>query len=180
MGLDSYFTKKIYVGAQYEHRNVTGNINIFVGGKKLDVDFSKVSQIEEAFGYWRKANAIHRWFVESVQDGEDNCKEYLVDEYDMKNLLALCNKVLEESVLIDGKLFAGTSYSKGVGTKIWEDGKVISNPEIADALLPTGEGFFFGGTGYDEWYIKDLEYTKELMEKALACKDGDFYYSSSW
>jgi hypothetical protein len=23
-------------------------------------------------GYWRKANAIHRWFVEHVQDGNDD------------------------------------------------------------------------------------------------------------
>jgi hypothetical protein len=29
-------------------------------------------------GYWRKASAVHGWFVEHVQDGEDNCGEYAV------------------------------------------------------------------------------------------------------
>ena len=23
--------------------------------------------------YWRKANQIHNWFVENIQDGEDDC-----------------------------------------------------------------------------------------------------------
>ena len=42
------------------------------------------SRIIEQVGYWRKANQIHNWFVENVQDGEDDCcyhnevtKEYL-------------------------------------------------------------------------------------------------------
>ena len=38
MGLDMYLTKKVYVGANYEHRNVTGKINIKVGDKKLNID----------------------------------------------------------------------------------------------------------------------------------------------
>jgi len=28
--------------------------------------------------YWRKVNAVHKWFVDNVQGGEDNCGEYYV------------------------------------------------------------------------------------------------------
>ena len=46
--------------------------------------------------YWRKANAIHRWFVDNVQNGVDNCAEYYVDTDQMRELRDLCKKVLED------------------------------------------------------------------------------------
>lgn len=95
MGLDMYLKRKKYVGANYEHRNVKGTIDISVNGNKLPIDFSKVSYIEEEFGYWRKANAIHKWFVDNVQDGVDDCKEYYVAQSKMEELLELCKKVKE-------------------------------------------------------------------------------------
>ena len=30
-------------------------------------------------GYWRKASAIHKWFVDNCQEGDDDCGTYLVD-----------------------------------------------------------------------------------------------------
>ncbi len=32
----------------------------------------EVTTIREEVLYWRKANAIHQWFVENVQGGEDH------------------------------------------------------------------------------------------------------------
>ena len=46
--------------------------------------------------YWRKANAIHRWFVDNIQDGVDNCAEYYVDIKYLAELRDLCKKVLED------------------------------------------------------------------------------------
>lgn len=37
--------------------------------------------------------------------------------------------------------------------------KVLENKNLANKLLPTVSGFFFGSVEYDEWYFKDLEYT---------------------
>jgi len=45
--------------------------------------------------YWRKANAIHGWFVENCQDGEDNCQEYWVSREKLINLKDLCQDILE-------------------------------------------------------------------------------------
>ena len=44
MGLDSYLSKKIFIGAQYEHRNVKGSINITMGedDTPININFNKV------------------------------------------------------------------------------------------------------------------------------------------
>ncbi len=57
--------------------------------------------------------------------------------------------------------------------------KVQADHSLADALLPSANGFFFGNTDYDEWYYNDIENTIKILEEALA-EDGDFYYTSSW
>jgi hypothetical protein len=62
--------------------------------------------------------------------------------------------------------------------------EVLEDHSKASELLPTAIGFFFGSTDYDEWYFKDLEYTKEVIGKIVdnweALEYWDFYYSSSW
>ncbi len=44
--------------------------------------------------YWRKQNAIHQWFVDHVQDGIDDCKEYPVYPEQLVELRDTCKKVL--------------------------------------------------------------------------------------
>lgn len=60
--------------------------------------------------YWRKANHIHGWFVQEVQDGMDNCGEYLVSKDKLAELRDLCANVLCEQdssllPLTDGSFF---------------------------------------------------------------------------
>ena len=44
--------------------------------------------------YWRKANAIHNFFVERVQNDQDDCREYDVSREDLKALVDICNETL--------------------------------------------------------------------------------------
>jgi hypothetical protein len=44
--------------------------------------------------YWRKANQIHKWFVDNVQDGNDNCGEYYVSQAQLQELLTTCRQAL--------------------------------------------------------------------------------------
>lgn len=188
MGLDMYLSRKKYVGANYEFRNVKGTIDITIDGKKLPIDFNKVSQIEEAVGYWRKANAIHNWFVNNVQDGNDNCREYWVSVEKLQELLDLCKKVKDTAVIKEGQIQNGSTFKDGKLEPIMQEGRYIENTSEIEALLPAKEGFFFGSTAYDEWYIRDIEYTIQLLEGLLKeekehNKDGfysDFYYRASW
>lgn len=45
--------------------------------------------------YWRKANMIHNWFVENVQD-DDDCKPYYVSSEQLHELYDLVCKVLDD------------------------------------------------------------------------------------
>jgi hypothetical protein len=59
--------------------------------------------------------------------------------------------------------------------------KVKADHSLADSLLPSASGFFFGGTEYDEWYFKDIDNTIDMLKEALADEsDSSYYYSSSW
>ena len=57
---------------------------------------------------------------------------------------------------------------------------VIANPELAEKLLPTGSGFFFGSTDYDEYYFGDLNETIGIITRCLDSKFDYFEYQASW
>ena len=59
---------------------------------------------------------------------------------------------------------------------------VIADNSLANELLPTSSGLFFGGTEYDEYYFNAIQYTIELIESLLKedNTNSSFYYSSSW
>lgn len=95
MGLDMYLKKKHYIGAEYEHRNVEAAIEITINKRRVGIDPNKVSEIVESAGYWRKCNQIHKWFVDNVQKGVDDCKEYYVSMKQLHELRDLCQKVLD-------------------------------------------------------------------------------------
>ena len=113
---------------------------------------------------WRKANAIHKFFVDNCQEGNDNCQRHYVSESDLERLLEIINEILE------------------IKTPVAREMK-------AEELLPTDiEGCFFGSKEYDDWYYKDLEDTKKVLDKLFKyqataetgkCFDS-FYYQSSW
>ena len=59
--------------------------------------------------------------------------------------------------------------------------KVLADNSLADELLPTSDGFFFGSTDYGEWYIAGLTYTADTIDRLFTMPDDwDFEYSSSW
>ena len=60
--------------------------------------------------------------------------------------------------------------------------KIVSiDKDKAEQLLPTASGFFFGGTGYDEWYYEQINDTIQILEEALSDDEADhFEYHSSW
>lgn len=188
MGLDMYLSRKKYVGAKWEHRNVTGSIDIIQNGKQIPIDFKKVSYIQEEVGYWRKANAIHKWFVDNCQDGNDDCREYYVSIDQLKNLHDICQKIKQEVKLEKGKIKNGMRMTENGWEPIMEDGEYISNPEICKELLPTEDGCFFGSTDYDEYYLSDINNTIELLEEIIKEEEemnkngiyNEYYYTSSW
>ena len=145
--------------------------------------YMRWESIFEDVGYWRKANAIHRWFVENVQGGEDDCDYYEVSKEQLEELLDICVQVRDESQVERGWVKNGETYANGKWCPNYVEGDVIVNPEVAENLLPTTDGFFFGSTEYDQWYLNDIIDTIEIITKVLETTDFDLEmiaYDSSW
>lgn len=183
MGLDMYLNKKTYV-QNWNHQNLEEQHKVIVhrGGKvRKDIKPERICNIEEHVAYWRKANAIHKWFVDNVQGGNDDCGNYYVEKEQLQTLLDLCKQVVSSLETIEGDVVI--SHSKALGDAEWtintKKGKVVAQQGLAASMLPTEEGFFFGGTHYDEFYLDDLKHTIEQLEPLMK-EDGDFYYNSSW
>ena len=100
MGLDMYLTKKNYIGAEYEHRKVKGKVEITIDGKPVPITFDNIQYVIEKVGYWRKANAIHGWFVQNIQRGKDDCGEYFVPFEKLVELRNLCKSILRDTNLV--------------------------------------------------------------------------------
>lgn len=187
MGLDMYLNRKIYIGANYKHRNITGTIDLYEEGKPIPIRLNQVSEITLQVGYWRKANAIHKWFVNNVQNGVDKGQESFVTKKQLIKLRDLCQQVLAASQVGEGIVVNGYSASNG-GPFLpnLEQGQVILNREVADKLLPTSGGFFFGSTDYDQWYLENLKETVRIIDAALQQAEEDDYgyphftYQASW
>lgn len=146
--------------------------------------FSGRYRIIEEVGYWRKANQIHNWFVENVQDGVDDCSYHNeVTEEDLLDLLNICNRVLASCELVDGQICNGYSYENGVKKPIMEPGKHVKDSSVAEELLPSTSGFCFGSTDYDEYYVDEIKKTIDIINKVLETTDFEtqmIYYCSSW
>ena len=160
MGLDMYLEERKYIGKaevkllsnEYGWHNNDGQ------------EFKNVKELVIEAGYWRKANAIHKWFVDNVQDGNDDCGEYEVSIEKLQELLEICKELKSKMVLSEDTNKNGDKY--------------IVNYTLCKKLLPTQDGFFFGSTSYDEWYYEDIENTIKIIENLDG--KGEYYYTSSW
>lgn len=190
MGLDMYLMGRVSTYKSWgeapseapstKERNAALRAAKAVGLTEVSDNIDTITVSREV-AYWRKANQIHKWFVDNVQDGEDNCREYYVPREKLVELRALCQRVLDESQIAKGKVVNGYTYDGDKRVPIMEDGETITNPDVAEALLPTVSGFFFGGTEYDSYYLSDIKNTVEQLDKVLALpEDIEFYYQSSW
>ncbi len=157
MGLDMYLSVVKDVSG-YKHRDVVEQAEYV---KVLDsMDLSDVDVCDDVpsakvtltVAYWRKSNAIHKWFVENCQDGVDECQSSYVERKQLQELAETCQQVLE-------------------------------NPEKSNELLPTGDGFFFGSSEYDDYYREDIRNTAITLRRILKNPKFDgfsFEYRASW
>jgi hypothetical protein len=176
MGLDMYLEAELYT-SDYSNKE----INTKIADAIPEINSKRVT-FSFRIGYWRKANQIHKWFVDNVQGGTDNCERHEVSTEKLTKLQDICRKVLEGSKLVPGSVVNGyISKSGGPFEPNMEDGKIVEDPSVALELLPPGEGFFFGGTYIDQWYVQDIESTMSIIGKCLSLGDQwEFYYRSSW
>lgn len=105
--------------------------------------------------YWRKANAVRRWFVDNCGYNENSNCEYF--EIDKNDIYALLRDAIDV-------------YNK-------------HDAEYSARILPTSMGFFFGDTEYDEWYYDNIGNTIRQLSEVLTTVDWeeeDVYYYEWW
>lgn len=101
MGLDMYLKGKRYLSSYFNggDKEIAGKISeLFpeLNGLEGRYNDSVLKEVMIEAGYWRKANAIHKWFVDNVQGGEDNCGAYYVGRVQLEELRELCKQVLAD------------------------------------------------------------------------------------
>jgi hypothetical protein len=171
MGLDMYLSAKRYLWSDTD-KEVSTKVGEIIGvqgdtERRFNGSSLVVKEIALDAMYWRKANAIHGWFVENCQDGDDDCKEYEVDREQLETLRNLCSKILTRHEAM-----------KTMSDEQLEDMDDLDEDE--ESLEPT-EGFFFGSSDKDEWYYQDLQNTVEGLDRVLALpKEYSFSYQASW
>lgn len=169
MGLDMYLNVKKYVnqndgyGEKAVRRPEYDAVVKAAGLDKFTNDSSVSIYGANVFvtaAYWRKANAIHNWFVTECQNGVDECQEVYIDIEKLKELRSICADVLLNK----------------------------NDHSYCESILPTVSGFFFGGTEIDDWYFDDAEYTYKRLGEILdmleeSLKNDEWFsvtYQSSW
>jgi hypothetical protein len=183
MGLDMYLSARKHLSKYSGGEGMAKELR-----DMFDVPPSgNLETVEVSFevGYWRKANQVHAWFVRECADGVDECQPVYVEKDKLLELLGICRRILRSTELTGAKVVNGYSFEKGDDGSLrkkanLQDGKVMKDESLAIELLPCQEGFFFGSTGYDQWYWQDLESTVEILENALKLEGFDYEYRASW
>ncbi len=152
MGLYMYLYKRNYINSYTWLKNNERQEVIVKKDNEIDskIKPERIKYVIEEVGYWIKANHIHNWFVNNVQDGKDDCGLYQVTREMLESLLDTCKKIKDDNGL-------------------------------AEELLPTKSGFFFGGIEYDDGYFANIDHTIKIIEECLSDEDTyEFEYISSW
>ena len=94
-------------------------LDMWLDGFKILNKNEKKIMIRPSEMYWRKANAIHKWFVDNVQDGKDNCLPHRCEINTLIELRDVCEQVLnspyeaEELLPVyEGFFFGSYEYSR--------------------------------------------------------------------
>lgn len=158
-------------------------------GSKIDAETLKNSVVYIELDYWRKSNQIHNWFVQNVQNGEDDCGDYRVSLEKLKALYNICQNIADKCIEIPatdtdflGQIVASFDYSFTCNKE-----ELIAHCE---EVLPTCSGFFFGSTDYDKWYFFDVIQTAKNLQNIInfiesnelddESEDYSITYHSSW
>lgn len=96
MGLDMYLTGKRYIWENTDDPKEIELKKALEALPNLGASSRRVKGVEVEGMYWRKANAIHKWFVDNVQDGLDECKEHYVTREQLTALRDACIEAMAD------------------------------------------------------------------------------------
>ena len=169
MGLDMYLYAEKYE-SKYRDKTLSYPKELEELLKKTNKYHIASKTTTYKIGYWRKFNALHYYIINHYADGRDECQKIYLLKSDLLEILNVLKEV-EESF-------------KTAKIKEEKDDYIIYENPIAEKLLPTKDGFFFGGLNYDNFYLNDVETSIKTFEEVLKLleetNDYYIYYQASW
>lgn len=156
MGLDMYLYADKYVsGYDFYGPDAKAKFNAVLeaaGLQDVSTEDSPSATVSVTVAYWRKANAIHNWFVQNVQGGKDECQKSYVEREQIQTLIDTCEQVVEDRTIAQ------------------------------DLLPPQSGFFFGNAEVDDWYMEQAAYTAKRLRELLTEIPEGevDFYYQSSW
>lgn len=157
-------------------------LDMYLIKRKKSKKIDNLWDFDKDLMYWRKANQIHRYFCTYGEEIEKDIS-YKISKEILEKLLEKCNNIMDIVITEEGKIKNGETLKNGEWEPILQDGITIVNKDEIAEILPTQDGFFFGSTEYDQWYLDDIRNTKKVLEEIL--KEVDFenedcFYLASW
>tara|TARA_R110002167_G_scaffold72146_1_gene203164 strand:+ start:71 stop:553 length:483 start_codon:yes stop_codon:yes gene_type:complete len=160
MGLDMYLYGSRFISSYDPLPEESVLVESVREGMDLPDCENPLSTFETKIIQWRKANAIHKWFVDNCQDGKDECQRTSLMLSDLHALRDTLAQLLDH------------------------------DESKAALLLPPTTGFFFGSDALDEWYWDEVDRTHAVLGEWIKYieKDRtrerswgwDLFYDSSW
>jgi hypothetical protein len=121
MGLDMYLkAEKHASGYDFsDDKEMYSTVVNAIGAEPFADKETPSVDITVMVGYWRKANAIHGWFVRECQEGVDECQQTWIPREKLKDLMELCKAVLADKTraeellpVTEGFFFGGYEYDE--------------------------------------------------------------------
>lgn len=175
MGLDQYITIR--------HKSTNRSYQKYADHWKLSDEERAEKKCPDCpdkdfiIGKWRKSNQIHKWFVDNIQNGVDDCGRYVITRHDIIKLKELCEKIISLTVKSE-KPVKYYEDGNGISHECWQVPTYTITKEglnFVEENLPTQPGFFFGGTMYDDWYFFDVEESIEKFKNILMFLDMNYW-----
>lgn len=101
MGLDMYlYAKQFVASARWEsdenRKKVKSIARLMKATKFHNQEDLQFAELKLQIAYWRKANQIHKYFIDKCAGGEDDCREVHVSRENLRDLLNRCETILKD------------------------------------------------------------------------------------
>ena len=175
MGLDQYITiRHKSTNSAYKKYQDYWNLS---DEERANTKIPDEPEKDFIVGYFRKHNMIHKWFVDNIQNGVDDCGRYVIPFNKLKEILAIC-KYIMSGVTKTKKPTKYMTDRDGVEHEIWQMDTYTPTNEILEYSkenLPTQSGFFFGDTDYLDDYFYCIENTIKVIERVISFCDMNYF-----
>ena len=155
MGLDIYISRRVFIGAMYRSRVITGKIELFSNGKLIPIKQELVSSVTEELYHGSKTWWLWKWLEKEAPELlEANGAEHVISVDMLQKLCRICEEI---SAAKESDAFFDLCKNK------------LHYPIRKDI-----------DQGVLQSFILEIEQLAETLKNVEYQSDVDFYIAVSW